>query len=174
MLVLWVAMGRVPGARAEDGAPGEYEIKAAFLYNFARYVEWPDDAVKEPRDAFVVSILGEDPFGGVLDRIAERKTVQDKRIVVRRLKSMADYTPCHLLFIASSEEARLAEVADRLKAAPVLTVGDGAGWARRGTVMSFTMEERKVRFEANLEAAKRTGLKISSQLLRLARIVKDD
>lgn len=173
VVVLWLCVA-VPGLAAEDEAvTREYEVKAAFLYNFATFIEWPKGAVPDAGDTFVIGVFGEDPFGAVLDAIAASKTVQGKRIVVRRFTAIEDYMPCHILFVARSEHKRLAEILERLAGAPVLIVGENAGFAETGGIVNLVIEDNKVRFEINQNAAQRAGLKISSKLLRLARIVED-
>jgi len=157
---------------AAESVAGEYEIKAAFLYNFARFAEWPPTAVPDSPDVFVIGVLGTDPFGDILDEIAATRTVGDKRIVVRRFATLDEYTPCHILFVAASERARMAAVIEKLRDAPVLLVADTAGFAQAGGTVDLVVEENKVRFEVNPVAAERAGVKISSKLLRLARIVK--
>ena len=119
-------------------------------------------------------MLGDDPFGDLLDRIAASKTVGGRRIVVRRFRSAQEYTPCHILFVSSSETERLEEALAKAKGSHALVVGDTTGFARSGAAVNFVIVRRKVRFEINPDAAKRAGLKISSKLLRLAIIVKED
>lgn len=160
-------------ARAGAAPRREYEIKAAFLYHFARYVEWPEEDPPTPRDAFVIAVVGRDPFGGALDRIASTRTVGNRKIAVRRFESPDDCAPCDVLFVSSSEADRLHGVLARTKGAHTLVVGDTKGFARRGVAINFFIERNKVRFEINPAAARRAGLKISSKLLRLARIVRD-
>jgi len=119
------------------------------------------------------STTSPDPFGGALDKIASTKTVGNKKIAVRRFESPGDCAPCHVLFVSSSEAERLDGVIAKTKGAHTLVVGDTEGFARRGVAINFFIERNKVRFEINPAAARRAGLKISSKLLRLARIVTD-
>jgi hypothetical protein len=153
-----------PGA-SELAAPTEYQVKAAFLYNFAKFVEWPD---AQPRAPFVIGVLGEDPFGPVLDQTVTGKTVMSRPFAVRRLADAADAPQVDILFIAASERARLPEVLGRLRGANVLTVGDSESFVDRGGMVGFRTAGNMVRFDINLREANRAGLKISSQLLRLA------
>lgn len=156
----------------------EYEIKAAYLYQFARYVEWPKNAVPGDDMTFVIGVLGQDPFGNHLDRIATAKTIQGRKIVIRRFASAKDYRPCHILFVASGSTATGDEksAADRLTAAlaaiagsPVLLVSDSAGFASKGTVINFLVDpqQNQIKLEINRDSERRAGLKISSQLLGL-------
>ena len=158
----------------------EQEIKVAYLYQFAKYVEWPKNAVPDDDQFFVIGVLGKDPFGGHLDRLAETKTVQDRKIVLRRFDSAKDYQPCHILFISAlpvptSEEKtadqRLKAAVEKTKGTPVLLVGDTPGFAEKGVVINFLVDaqENRIKLEINRDAERRAGLKISAQLLALER-----
>ena len=148
---------------------GEYQVKAAFLYNFAKFVDWPGDG---GQGMFVLCVLGADPFGGAIDAVAG-KPVGGRTIQVRRLASADGAGACQMLFISSSEADGLGKDLGAVRGKPVLTVGDTPGFAERGVVINLYVEQSKVRFEINIDAAKRAQLNISSQLLRLARITKD-
>ena len=152
----------------------EYLIKAGFIYNFAKLVEWPSTAFPQPDSPIVIGILGDDPFGGTLDRIVTDKKINGRGFVVKRLKwgrDLKEIKDCNILFVSSSEREHLDNVVDAMKWLPVLTIGDAPGFARRGGIINFTLEDNKVRFEVNVEAAKHADLTISSRLLTLARIV---
>jgi len=160
------------GLDAPDSS--EYLIKAGFIYNFAKLVEWPTSAFPQPDSPIVIGILGDDPFGATLDRIVTDKKINGRGIAVKRLKwgrDVKDLRDCNILFISSSEKEHLDSVVDAMKWLPVLTIGDAPGFARRGGIINFTLEDNKVRFEVNVEAAKHADLTISSRLLTLARIV---
>jgi len=161
-------------APAAEPAPTEYEIKVAFIYNFAKYVEWPEETALDSGGVFIIGVLGDDPFGALLDRLAHNRTIGDKPIMIRRFERFEDYTPCHILFVAASEQERLPAIVEALADSPVLLIGDTEGFARRGVAVNFFIEESKVRFEVNPEAAARAGLKISSKLLRLATIITEE
>ncbi len=150
----------------------EYAIKAAYLYNFGRYVEWPAESFKDGQAPFVIGILGPDPFGALLDEIASGKRVEGRRIVVRRFPSMSNYVPCHILFVpaAAGPDEKAAALA-KTRGGSVLLVGDEPGFARQGAAIGFYLEANRVRFEINAEVAKRHRLRISSKLLSLGRIV---
>ena len=158
--------------RAAESVAGEYEIKAAFLYNFALFVEWPATAAPDSPDVFVIGVLGTDPFGRILDEIAATKTVGNKRIVIRRFATLDDYTPCHILFVGVSERARTEAVIEKLGDEPVLLVSEIGQFAQAGGTVNLVVDDNKVRFEISQTAAEHAGLKISSKLLRLARLVK--
>jgi hypothetical protein len=155
---------------AEDSArPTEHEVKAAFLYNFAKFVRWPDEgAAGSP---FVIAVVGEDPFGAVLDRTLAGKTILDRKVELRRLRDVQGPSGVQILFVSPSEQARLAPLLERLEGAPVLTVGDSEGFAERGGMIEFRVVGDVVRFDINLGQVEKAGLKMSSQLIRLARQV---
>jgi hypothetical protein len=149
-------------------APTEYEVKAAFLLNFARFAEWPAEKTSGP---FVVAVLGEDPFGPALDRTFEGAGVGGRPWEVRRLSRVDDAGRSHILFVSRSEEGRLGAILAALRGTHVLTVSDIPDFAERGGMIGFRLEERRVRFDINPAPAAESKLRISSQLLKLARIV---
>lgn len=163
--------GRGSPAAGSQPAP-EYLIKAAYLYNFAMFVEWPNAAFARADSPIVIGVLGSDPFGQALDQTVRDKTVNNRHIRIDRVQSTQDLSRCHILFVSPSETARLNDVAYRLDGTSVLIVGDTAGLAKRGAIITFVVEDNKVRLEVNVEAAKRARLSISSKLLNLARIVR--
>jgi hypothetical protein len=153
----------------------EYLIKAGFIYNFAKLVQWPTTAFAQADSPIVIGILGDDPFGATLDRIVADKKINGRGLVVRRLRWSRDFKEvkdCNILFVSSSEKEHLDSVVEMMKLLPILTIGDAPGFAKRGGIMNFTLEDNKVRFEVNVEAAKHADLTISSRLLTLARIVQ--
>jgi hypothetical protein len=167
-VVLAVAAGGP--LRAQPRAAGEYEIKAAFLYNFARYVEWPPGKLPAAGEDFVVTVLGEDPFGEALDAIRDR-TIHDRKLAVRRVARVEDVGESQILFISRSEADDLPRILQRLEAAPILTVGETAQFAERGGMIRFRREGERIGFDINVTSTERAGLRVSSQLLKLARIV---
>ena len=152
----------------------EYHVKAAFLYNFAKFVEWPEEAFRGPNDPITIGILGKDPFGSYLDRTIKNKTVKGRNLVVKRFEKANDLQACHILFISASEQKRLSQVLNKLNNWNVLTVSDIESFSRVGGMVNLIREGNKVRFEINVDAAKRAGLKISSHVLKLANIVRND
>ena len=161
-----------PSARAQS--PGEYEVKAVFLYNFAKFVEWPPNFPSEGNDPFVIGILGQDPFGAAVEQALLRKTINGRPLAIKRVKHAQDTRGCQILFISASESKRLKAHLAQLKGDPVLTVGDTENFAQEGGVIAFTLEDNRVRFEINVDAAQRAGLRISSRLLSLAKIVRGE
>lgn len=154
-------------AQAASAVSKEYEVKAAFLYNFAKFIEWPPDP---PGEFFIIGILGDDPFGPVIDQLLLNKTIKDKKVLVRRFRGVNELEFCHILFVSASAANQAQSAFDRFKGSAVLTVGEASGFARSGGVVNFYIQENKVRFEINQKAAGEAGLKISSQLLKLAKI----
>ena len=146
--------------------PTDYDVKAAFLYNFAKFVKWPDEGALGP--TFVVAVLGDDPFGDVLDRTFAGKTILNRTVEVQRISTLDPNAPTQILFVASSEKPRLPQVLKALEGTNVLTVGEMDGFADRGGMIAFRMKEDTVHFDINLERVERAGLKMSSQLIRLA------
>ena len=157
----------------ESSVSSEYLIKAGFIYNFANLVQWPSNAFTQPDSPIVIGILGEDPFGTVLDRVLAGKKVNGRIFLVKRLKSASDLRECHIVFVSSSEMAHLGEAIHLVKGMPILTIGEIPGFAKRGGIINLFLEDNKVHFEVNVEAAKEADLNISSRLLALARIVQE-
>jgi hypothetical protein len=151
--------------------PSEYQVEAAYLYGFGRFVEWPASAPAGSGDAFVICILGVDPFGPRLDEIAADGAMKDKPVRVLRLSQPDQSAPCHTLFISSSEEMRLGAILAALDHRPILTVGDLPQFAQRGGMIGFSVESNRVRFAVNIGAAQDAGLTLNSELLRVASMV---
>jgi hypothetical protein len=168
LLILCASTASRPAA-GQASSPTEDEVKAAYLFHFAKYVEWPTGA---PADtAWVVGILGDGVFSEVLERTLEGKTAKDRAFVAHRLSDPAQASQVHILFIGASEEPRLPRILKALEGSSVLTVSDIDGFAEKGGVIGFRMDGKRVRFDINPEHASRSGLRISSQLLSLARVV---
>lgn len=143
----------------------EFQVKAAFLLNFARFVEWPAGALVE--DTFTIGILGRDTFGSALDSLAG-KTVRGRRVVVRRYEDPEDAREAAILFISASEKRVLPRILKTLRGNSILTVGDTKDFGRSGVMINLLLLHKRVGFEINLAAAQRDGLQISSNLLKLA------
>jgi hypothetical protein len=156
----------LPGM-ASAQAP-EYDLKAAFLFNFAKFVEWPASAFSNERAPLTICVYGEDPFGSTLDAVVQGERVGERSLLVQRPDSVDDLGECHVLFVCRSERDRLDEVMKKVEGEPVLTVADTDGFLRAGGVINFILEGSKVRFLIDQEAAERSGLRISSKLMRLA------
>lgn len=156
-----------PAARALDQSAGEYEVKAAFLYNFAKFVEWPESAFTDPRAGLTVCVAGEDPFGDILDRTVLGKTVATRQLDLRRLREPTDARLCHLLFLGRMSAPRARAMLAEVAALPVLTISDGAD-PSQPAVIAFRVEAAHVRFAIDTDAAARAGLRVSSRLLSVA------
>jgi hypothetical protein len=157
--------------RAQSTASKEYQVKAAFLFNFAEFVKWPQVSFSSPDAPFIIGVLGDDPFGSALDDTVQGETIENHRLSVVRAQRIDDLKGCQMIFISRSEEARLGEILSELGTRPILTVSESENFARDGGDIDFYLTDGKVRFEINPQAARRSGLKLSSQLLTLGRIV---
>lgn len=156
---------------AQRRAAGEYEVKAAYLYNFAKFVEWPAAAFESERSPLVFCVVGQDPFGDSLQAVLGNEKIGQRELMVLKARSIDDPEVCHVLFASRSERARFDQVLAPVRDAGVLTVGDADGFLEAGGLVELTLDGERVRFEINGPAAERSPLKISSRLLRLARIV---
>ncbi len=150
------------------GQVSEYQLKAAFLASFPEFVTWPGSAFSGAGAPLVIGVLGDDPFGGVLDKAVQGKGSGGRKITVRRAQRVEDLQNCHLIFISRSERGQLAEILASLGSAPVLTVSDIEQFTRKGGAIGLIMSGPNVRLEINNSAAKRAGLSISSRLQVLA------
>lgn len=155
-------------ATAQESQPSEYQVKAAFLFNFAKFVEWPPEAFEGETSPLVFGILGDNPFGDALERTIQNKTINRHSLVIKQFHSVAEVTNCHVLFVCASEKKRLAEICGGLRGTSILTVGDTEGFSEAGGMINFVFENKRIRFQINDEPAKAARLKISSKLLNLA------
>jgi hypothetical protein len=150
-----------------------YQVKTAFLFNFAKFIEWPASGFAKPQSPFTICVLGQDPFGSTLTDTLQGKLIGERPLLVRRLKDKSEARTCQIVFVSSSESAHLADIVETLRGGSVLLVGETNGFAASGGTIEFTLEDDRVRFAINADAANRSGLKFSSKLLALARIVHD-
>lgn len=175
-LVLWLALvtqTAIPQfAAAQAESAGEYELKAAILYNLTRFVEWPPTAYANPQAPTILCILGRDPFGESLSTIVAKQAPNSRPVQIHHVRSDKEVGGCHVLYISSSERKQVSQILSTAAGSNVLTVGEIGQFAARGGMIQFGLEEKEVRFDVNLDAALRAGLKISSRLLVLARVVK--
>lgn len=180
----------VTKVRAESTGANENQIKVAFLYNFIKFVDWPEDKVVDSNDTIVIGVIGEDPFGEALNFI-EGKQVGDKKVAVKRFEGLDELKKsgekdkaelnskietlrkCHMLFICSSEKKNTEEIINLVKDHNILTVGDMKDFLKASGIINFLIEDKKVRFEINAVAAEQAEIKIRSKLLRLAKRVVD-
>lgn len=158
-------------ASAAPGPSGEAEVKAVFLLNFMKFVEWPPDSFPNPQSPIVIGVLGADPFGFALDQAVAGETVDGRPIKIKRFKTLGEMAPCHILFISSSHAERLPDILRRLRLSRTLTVADMDGFAARGGAIQFRAEGGRMRFEISRDAVDEAGLKMSARLLNLASAV---
>jgi YfiR/HmsC-like len=158
-------------AAAQSPRAPEYQVKAAFLYNFAKFVEWPSRSFAGPSTPFRICVLGHDPFGDALTSIVQGKSISSHPIVAMTLPSGAEIRPCHVLFLSHTDPEILKPALERMRGFPILTVGESADFVTLGGMINFVLEEDRVRFEINLGAAEQHHLKLSSKLLAVARVV---
>lgn len=149
----------------------EYEVKAAFLYNFTKFVDWPPKAFSDPQAPIVVGLFGSDPFSGSLKTIIDGRPVNGRPIQVKVVRSYDDVPGCHILFVGVQDERRVPDLLRTIANASVLTVGESNGFAEAGGVVNFVVDAGRVRLEINLRSADRAGLRLSSKMLSVARIV---
>jgi len=160
-----------PQAPVTAMSPTEYQLKAVFLFNFAQFVDWPQESFPEAQTPLVIGVLGEDPFGTYLDDIVSGERVNNRQLEIQRYRRVDEMKNCHILFISQSESKRLEQIVADLKGRSILTVSDSVGFARSGGMIRFVTERNKLRLKINLEAATAANLTISSKLLRPAEIV---
>lgn len=160
---VWTAGFGGREGRAQSAAYSEYEIKAAFLFNFAQFVKWPASGGQ-----MTIGILGDDPFGGALEKTVKGESVDGRKLTIRRARKAEDLKGCQIVFVANSEGGNLNAILAALAGANVLTVGELDDFVKQGGAIGFTSSGGKVRFEINTGATQRAGLNISSRLLKLA------
>jgi hypothetical protein len=169
---LLVLMLTADVTRADESPSLEYQVKAAFLIKFGSFVEWPTDRPAS-REPFVIGILGKDPFGKAFDEAVKQERINGRPISVRRSDAAKDLLGCQIIFIHTDESARVGPEMQSLSASGILTIGESPDFARHLGVVGFIKENGKVRFEINAALAERSGLKISSKLLQVGKIVSD-
>ncbi len=159
-------------SQAQTARPTEYQVKAAYLYNFARFVTWPAGAAAAQENTIAMCILGEDPFGVLLDEAGASLPIEGKRTIVRRIAKTEAAPNCAVLFISASGRLPLDRLLAVIGSKGVLTVSDLPEFTRRGGIIQFVVEGNRIRFEVNLAAADAAGLTLSSELLKVAVAVR--
>ncbi len=168
-LILLAAL--LSGVRAEAQAPmDESQVKAMFVYNFLKFVEWPSESIRT-KDPFVVLIIGDGPTADATERFLESKTIGARPLVVRRVSWDQSLAGGRAAFVVERDAKKLHRVLDAAAAAGVLTIGEGESFTTRGGVIGLLVEDRKVRFDVDTSAAQKAGLRVSSKLLALTRVV---
>ncbi len=172
VLVGAVCMLPWPGmAGAQAVVSREYQLKAIFLFNFAQFAEWPATAFAAPDTPLSICVLGDDPFGPALQEAVAGEVIGNRRLEAQHSSRVEDLLNCQMLFISKSEQAHIGEILAQLDPLAVLTVSEVEGFAGRGGTINFYLDENKVRFEINPDAARNRGIKLNAQLLSLGRIV---
>jgi hypothetical protein len=159
-----------PEAQAQE-ALSEYQVKAAYLFNFLKFVEYPSESFADPLAPLVIGVVGDDPFGSALPQVVIGKTVQGRDLVIRVYRAGEDLRGAHLLFISASERKRIPKILSSLHGSSVLTVSDAVGFLDAGGMIQFLKENDRVRFTINVDATNQAKLKMSSKLLSLAKVV---
>ena len=166
---IWL-LGAALQLRAEAPAFDEYQVKAAFLYNFAKFVEWPPGAFGSATDPIGICIVGQNPFGPALENMVLGKKVGERAFAVRRLPDTQQAKGCHILFIGAGEGKRAPALLEALKGTAILTVGETDDFTDIGGIISFRLQGTRVRIQVDLQTAERERLRISSKLLSLSEI----
>lgn len=171
MLWVWVFcfVTGWPQTTAAQDRPTDYQIKAAFLEKFGKFVTWPDDAFATPNAPLVIGIFGQDPFHGTLEQLAENDTINGHRIVVEQIRALPDLKRCHIVFIPAALKTQERDILQAVHRNAVLTVSDAGDFCDAGGMIQFIIEDDQVHFEIKNDAARDAGLKISSKLLMLAK-----
>jgi len=151
----------------------EYQVKAAYLFNFAKFIQWPPEAFANDQSPLFLCIVGEDPFGQPLDGIVQGKAINGHALIVRRTTNLDDLKTCQIVFIGSGDKKRLSELLRRLKGSNALAVGESRDFTGMGGGIQFYLENDRIRFSINVDALQRAHLTASSKLLALAKIVHD-
>lgn len=156
---------------AETPALKEYELKAAFLYNFTKFVEWPSRSFPDANAPFVVVVAGNSPCAVELEKIAKERKINGRHMLVKRATTFEAAHDAQALFISASEDSRAKDWLSAVRGRSVLTIGESDSFCRQGGIINFVLEGQKIRFEINMEQAETAGLKVSAQLQKLARTV---
>jgi hypothetical protein len=172
--VAFLALAGAIPTRPQAALSVEYEVKAAFLFNFAKFVDWPSDAFQSEKTPISLCVFRHDPFGSALDEVIREKAINNRELQARRINDLAQLKACQLVFVSRKEEGQLPEILNNLKGASALVVGESADFAEHGGAVQFFLENNKLRFAINVDAIQRARLQVSSKLLALARIVHDN
>jgi hypothetical protein len=171
-MALLLLTGSIP-LQPQSAPSVEYQVKAAFLFNFAKFVEWPPDAFPSEQTPITLCVFRYDPFGSVLDEVIRGKTINNRELTARRTTELPELKGCHLIFVSAREDKVLSEIEKNVKGGSVLVVGESGDFAERGGAVQFFLEENKLRFAINVDAVQRARLQVSSKLLALARVVHE-
>ena len=151
----------------------EYQVKAAFVLNFAKFIQWPPEVFQDERSPITVCVFRTDPFGDALHEMIRGKNINNRDLLARRVNDVPELSICHIVFVSEKEEGREPEILNRLKGTSALVIGETGRFAERGGGIQFFLENNRLRFAVNIDAVQRAHLTLSSKLLALARIVHD-
>ena len=171
MAFLTAVMAMMPRLSAQTKKPTDYQVKAVYLYNFGRFVEWPDK-LSSSQDPFIICILGHDPFGQALDATLGGETIAGRAVVTKRIATPQESLQCRIIFVGETEAGSVNRLMAAVERKAVLTVSDLPQFTDRGGIIQFVTEGDRVRFEVNLSAAQNAGLVLSSELLKVAAVVR--
>jgi hypothetical protein len=171
-LGLVVALGNCLVAQSLEPPIDEYKVKAAFLYNFAKFVQWPAEAFQSATEPITICILGQDPFGSSLEDTVAHRPVEGRSFIVRHISTLKQGAGCHVLFVSSAENKRSSPSLADIQAPGILTIGESDSSNPDGSVINLRLDGGKVRFDINVAAADRAKLHISSRLLSLAHVIE--
>lgn len=169
--ILWIFQTS-PGPQAAAPSATEHQVKAVFVFNFAHFVTWPAESLRDPQSPFVIGVLGSDPVAAELEEAVRGEDVHEHPLQVRRFRDVSEISDSHILYIDRSQQQRLSEVLEKLRGSDTLTVSDLEGASRRGVMIQFATRQNRIRLLINVESARSAGLTISSNLLRPAEIVR--
>jgi len=164
LIMLW----SVPAQAGPNDKPSEYDVEAAYLFNFSKFITWPADSGTQGGGSLSICVLGDDPFGPALDKIVTGEEVAGKSVVDKRITRSEEASSCSILYISASEASRLSRILLAVKDAPVLTVSDLPDFLDRGGMIQFVLRDNRVRFAVNLAPTQHDGLALSSELLKVA------
>jgi hypothetical protein len=168
--LLAVALAMLPTLHAAP--PNEYALKSVFLYNFCRFIDWPDFAFNSPTEPLVIGVLGDDPFGSMLDEAVQGEHFHGRRIQIEHYRSPREIGHCHLLFVTGPETARMNEILAAVAGKSIVTVGENEGFMQRGGMIALAADRNRVRLLINPDALRMAKLDVSSKLLRVAEITR--
>jgi hypothetical protein len=171
ILMVALSVGGAHRISAQANPSSEYQVKAAFLFHFSQFVDWPPEAFQGAGSPLTYCTVGGDPFRGALDSSLSGKTIEGRTVRVMHFKEATEARGCQILFLGAADRSFVSGTLTSLNRSPVLTVGESAQFAQEGGMIGFLLEDNKVRFDINLEAAEDAKLKISARLLALARTV---
>jgi hypothetical protein len=169
--LVWLLLGPGLYVARSQGVSHEYPLKAVFLLNLAQFTEWPTNAFAAPASPLIIGILGDDPFGSLLDEAVRGETVNGRPFVLERSRRVEDLNLCHILFISQSETRRLDPILESLKDKAILTVSEMPGAAGRGVCVRFITANNKIHLRINTDALQAARLTMSSKILRVAELV---